>query len=158
MLVAPVRSSRAQHCAPAPRQNRSSAEHLQLATAFETHGDLHSGWRPHATVAQHLCTGSDDLEVPPLISARAARRWGVTLLTMQGKGHTDGIVACVKVALNNLTAHAAPAPHPGAAGAAQRKVVTRLEPEMPCARVCMGMGMCVCMGMCTTTPLGGELG
>ena len=108
---------------PRFRQNRSSAEHLQLATAFETHGDLHAGWRPHATVAQHLCTGSDDLEVPPLISARAARRWGVTLLTMQGKGHTDGIVACVKVALNNLTVHAAPAPHPGAAEAVQRQVV-----------------------------------
>ena len=121
-------------------------------------------------MAQHLCTGSDDLEVPPLISARAARRWGVTLLTMQGKGHTDGIVACVKVALNNLTAHAAPAPHPGAAEAVQRKVATRLEPEIPlcacvhgrghllCVRVCVCMGMRACMGMGSTTPLGGELG
>ena len=43
---------------------------MQLVTAFETYGDLHSGWRPQATVAQHLCTGSDDLEVPPLISSQ----------------------------------------------------------------------------------------
>ena len=51
---------------------------------------------------------------------QAALRWGMTLLTMQGKGHTDGIVACVSAALSNLTSHAAPAPP---------RAVT--EPEQP---------------------------
>ena len=44
----------------------------------------------------------------------------MTLLIMQGKGHTDGIVACVSAALINLTSHAAPAPP---------RAVT--EPEQP---------------------------
>ena len=56
---------------PCCRQNRSSLEYVQLVTAFKTYGDLHSGWQPQATVAQHLCIGSDDLEVPPLISSQA---------------------------------------------------------------------------------------
>ena len=30
---------------------------------------------------------------------QAARRWGMNLLTMQGMGHTDGIVACIGLAL-----------------------------------------------------------
>ena len=57
---------------------------------------------------------------------QAARRWGTTLLTMQGKGHTDGIVACISVALSNLTSHATPAPLPATGEAVRRQVMARV--------------------------------
>ena len=61
---------------------------------------------------------------------QAAQRWGMTLLTMQGKSHTDGIVACISVALGNLTSHAAPAPPPATSEAVGREVMPRFEPGM----------------------------
>ena len=64
-------------CCP---QDRSSSEHLQLVAAFEAHGDLHAGWQQQAVLAQHLCTGSDDLEVDPLISSQVAPQLSTTAL------------------------------------------------------------------------------
>ena len=48
------------------------------------------------------------------------------MLTMQGKGHTDGIVACISVALSNLTSHATPAPLPATGEAVRRQVMARV--------------------------------
>ena len=77
-----------------------------LVSALRQHCDLHVGWKPDAPV-QHLCTGTDDLEVPPAQVYAAAERWGVKLLKQVGKGHSDGIAQCHLIALSNMTASAA---------------------------------------------------
>ena len=47
----------------------ASAPYARLAAQLAAHSDLHVGWKPVASI-QHLCTGADDDQVPPLDCTR----------------------------------------------------------------------------------------
>ncbi len=75
------------------------------ARTFGSYSDLHEGWQPRAPV-QHLGTGALDEQVPPRISVNAGREWNVTVLLVDGAGHTDGIASCLLLAVRNITSAA----------------------------------------------------
>ena len=107
-------------------RDRTSSERAAWVDALATHADLHTGWRPAAPL-QHLCTGADDHTVPASISIAAATVWDVPLITIPGRGHTDGIAQCMLVALGNLTARSH-AFHPdGSTNRSITQPATRLE-------------------------------
>jgi len=81
----------------------------------------------------------------------------MNLLTMQGMGHTDGIVACIGLALGNLTSYAAPAPPPAATEPAQPAAYYSGVPPAPPAALIRWEGVLMVATMTLLVTVGGWL-
>ena len=81
----------------------------------------------------------------------------MTLLTMQGEGHTGGIVACIGLALGNLTSYATPAPPPAATEPDQPAAYYNGVPPAPPAALVRWDGVLVVATLALLVTVGGWL-